>query len=766
MIARLRLLFAVALALAPGCGPPARPLPICSAAQPQGALAISVENGAGACNEGGGVTLARASDLVVAGYTTIGPAYTFSGGGAPAHGFDLALPYATGKAAPALERQIVVLMRRNNAPAHAAMVANVVVERAFGRVHFHSTATATYQVALPVGAGQPHMRHYTFRALAGPSMGGFGASLNLFAHPERYDALAVMGADPGADLQYTAGMIYDYLYGGFCTAKDGPNMIGKLCPTTRTPLADQGELAFSFEHMVSQTGQGIGLTLNRKLYLRANRDLARALGNTAYATPTPGYLPPGVPDSTVAAAPGDACQTPVVLKRFYDWRYNPDGARDVITFCDGSDSTALGLGVFDASVPATSPSQVLLAVDVNGNGRRDSGEPVLVQGSEPFDDVGTDGLADQDEPGYDPVTNPDPSGDDYHYLYNPTGTERNWRYDPGEPFSDTGVDGVPMSTGGCQVGSAPGCYDYGEGNGTFDYAPGQAALRVLDPHTLIEALDPAALERLDVYFDAGIRDFFNTEVATNSLLATLLARGQPVRAWDSFPALVGLAPATEATFDPRQVDFSTFPRHGYVRYGDPDRSEADIEATGDGRHVGSVGQAVVRAKMLFYFLSRVWPGGDRAVADVEFGQSLVNAMFTQQSGRQTPYSVVLPPGYFAPENASKTYPVVYVGHGLGMAPKDVAQLVLLMQPLMVDDKTPEAARMQKFIAVLVDGKCQPGGDVAQAPLPTSGDLCEAGAFYTNHVDGDYRGADMLLELEALIEQTYRVRPPADVMVTD
>ena len=83
-----------------------------------------------------------------------------------------------------------------------------------------------------------------------------------------------------------------------------------------------------------------------------------------------------------------------MLKNFFDERYNPDGKLDVITFCDGNDSETLGLGKFDPTVPATNPAQILLAVDVNGNGKRDSGEPVIVQGNEPFDDVGTDGLAD------------------------------------------------------------------------------------------------------------------------------------------------------------------------------------------------------------------------------------------------------------------------------------------------------------------------------------------------------------------------------------
>ena len=48
-------------------------------------------------------------------------------------------------------------------------------------------------------------------------------------------------------------------------------------------------------------------------------------------------------------------------------------------------------GVFDGSKPQTDPVQIALAVDVNGNGKRDAGEPVIIQASEPFQDNGLDG---------------------------------------------------------------------------------------------------------------------------------------------------------------------------------------------------------------------------------------------------------------------------------------------------------------------------------------------------------------------------------------
>jgi hypothetical protein len=236
--------------------------------------------------------------------------------------------------------------------------------------------------------------------------------------------------------------------------------------------------------------------------------------------------------------------------------------------------------------------------------------------------------------------------------------------------------------------------------------------------------------------------------------------------WDGFPALAGLAPSKESQLDLKTIDFARFPQNGYVRYGDPDLSQAQVEATGDGRHVGAISQAILRVKLIFWFLEKVWPGGDRAIADTDFGRSRIDAIHTASTGRQTPYTVVVPPGYFAPENAAKTYPVVYVGHGYGQAAMDLAQAVLLMHSFMVDDQVPEARRMQKFIAVLIDAKCQPGGDVGTAPLSPTGDLCETGAFYTDHAEGTYRGEEELLAIQAEVESRYRVRPPADITVRD
>ena len=51
---------------------------------------------------------------------------------------------------------------------------------------------------------------------------------------------------------------------------------------------------------------------------------------------------------------------------------------------------------------------MFLAVDINENGRRDYGEPVIHNSSERYDDFGSDGIPSDLEEGYDPITNPDP----------------------------------------------------------------------------------------------------------------------------------------------------------------------------------------------------------------------------------------------------------------------------------------------------------------------------------------------------------------------
>jgi hypothetical protein len=187
--------------------------------------------------------------------------------------------------------------------------------------------------------------------------------------------------------------------------------------------------------------------------------------------------------------------------------------------------------------------------------------------------------------------------------------------------------------------------------------------------------------------------------------------------------------------------------------------------TGDGRHVGTAVQAIHRAQMLFYFFGRVWPDGD-VDTNVTTSGKTYKTSFTTSNGRVTPYAVVTPPGYDDAGNASKTYPVVYLMHGYGMKPEDLAGVSIVASAAMVNENVPPERRMQKMIIVYVDAVCRPGGDVndPNGAHPLTGDLCEEGAFYVDHPDGLYQGEQMLSELQAKIEKDYRARPPGDVDV--
>lgn len=737
------------------------------------------------------VAVGRGSDLSLAGYRLVGPPVVLKlAQPVGQRGVDLLLPFSFGELPKDSQRhRLVVLSRFGTAAVHVTPVENIAVSSASGgQFRFHMPGhgigpkdaghamldVGTFQVAMPTDIGQTVTRRFTYRAVAGMSMGGIGASMYFFRHPDRYDAIGVLGADPGPDLTYSMGFTRDLFFGGFCTAADekaGRGAIGQACPLPRAPLRGQNEYVGSFEAMPVQLGEGIGLTLRRKLYLRANRDLARAIGNFALYNPQHPYLPPGVPASTLAQTPDEACKKPVVMKGlkndptgkpFYDGRFNPFGRSDVITFCDGGEADGKQ-GVFDPSKPQTDPVQIVLAVDVNGNGKRDAGEPVVLQASEPFADVGLDGLPDEKEPGYDLVKNPDPAGDNFHYLMNPTGTEGNARYDAGEPYEDAGLDGVKGK--GCEIeNGTPGCFDHGEGNGRFDLNPGLAKWVEHDPRTLMEKMSVSDLAQKDIYYDAGIRDFFNAHISTSNLFGVLAGRGLSTQLFGGFPALSGLSPTAETRFSTADVDVPGLGRRLFVRYGNPEITEEKAAETGDGRHAGEVTQVVHRALVLFKFLLSRWPDADTSVQPADDPRLVPKGLsLTLKNGRVTPFGMVLPPGYFEPQNQPLRYPVIYIGHGYGMSPEDLGKSIgSLIHGFMSEPD--EKLRLPKAILVFVDAVCRPGGEVPTEPLSTEGDQCEEGAFYTNHPLGAYQGESMLDELDAHLRKNYRLKEPSNLTV--
>ncbi len=580
-----------------------------------------------------------------------------------------------------------------------------------------------------------------------------------------------------------------------------------------------------------------GGNFDRNFFIDALEDLTEAFGNMAIYNPQSSWFAPGM--TAAAWATGqDLCSNPIVIKGtanggtapLYNAEYNPTGQYDAISFCDGArpiwscantpdvevdwcsmpasqtvatfpafycTSQNLGTavqagddgpnkafyyanaGVHNPCYPYTRPMGIVLAIDLNGNGVRDYGEPIVTNAHERYQDTGVDGCFDPMEDGkggcvtdasqspYDATTNPDPNGDDYDFRSNPLGTENDWQYEKGEPFEDNGLDGVPNT------------HDYGEGNGVYDMEPAYQNLYAVDPRTNIRNVWPtlgkagyvSMLDRLDYLLDGGVRDVFNFGVNAAQvfgLLHALLpeAQTQMYADFSSWPA--ANAAFNDNTFDPTQVVWPTVPRDLMTFYGDLIATSDEIYA-GDGNHVGTIPQAADRFEALFYWFAHRWD----AFPDVETGSNPESAEVRQsvqtfQSkslGTLRDFAIALPPGYDSPENVNARYPVIYVMHGYGMDPAG------MMGVEVVFDAPMGAGQLRKMISVFPSGRCcvnnpQTGAyacteyqaDGTPWPAPWVSE-CNSGTFFVNSQGGPNGPprayGDSFIDLTEYIDQNYR-----------
>ncbi|MEQ8275711.1 MAG: hypothetical protein RMA76_34215 [Deltaproteobacteria bacterium] len=578
---------------------------------------------------------------------------------------------------------------------------------------------------------------FTQRAVMGVSMGAGGAGMLGLLRPDLFDSIGMLGV-PIVDWVYMLRNIDRSYLGGFCDretilanldAVDDPTGPAFCGPAEAVVQLDREGRMFEplqdYNHWYRWIDEGRGGSFGRDKLRKSFQDIALAFGNPVAYNPDSPYFPPGVPMDFRTWTPQEKCETPMKLEGVYHHEYNPDGTHDVLVFCD----TRTNSGDFDPERPSEVAMEIGLSVDYNGNGIRDFAEPVLKFMHERYEDVGR---------------GPD---DAYDWIDNPGGQAGNWKWDEGEPFLDYGLDGVD------------GTGDYGEGNGKFDYNPNIENYLAQNPRTLIETIPEGHLDRMNIYADAGIRDFLMSAAATNWLWGSLQHRVGPELAPD-YTAFKTLTPEL-SKLDFLQVDYSEegIGKHAYVRYGDPDASEREINR-GDGHHVGTVSQVLNRFLVALAFAENRFL--DRDVTDLDnVGETrdliLPGTFFSEALQEEREFGVVLPPGYHLPDNADRRYPVVYFMHGQGMESDQLlASAILFFGYQSSSTQEEKVARRQsdwsKFIIVFPDSTC-------------SNDACEDGNFNTNHpgIDGNGpRYMDSLFELMAHVEGTYRTAIPSVV----
>jgi len=725
-------------------------------------------------------------------------------------------------------RHLQVLFSNAKVRPHVITIASPRIEQtSTGYVlRFSSPWMGTYQAIMAKDAGtRRSKRTLKHRAVIGFSMGGAGAATFGFNHHDQFDAIAPMGGP--SDWTWMLWYVENFALAGFCP--DSNPGCTQYAPGD-APMTDTFAHPMDFNHWWYETGSGNGGHFPRSEYTQIFTDLALMQNNPNgdNADPAlsmfargPKASDPWVMGDTTGLPPGTDCRYSVeplsgpdnatenliktqcaktrcdpknaliIPSGYYDDEFNPDGSKQVISFCDGAQVGETASPYSNTWLPPTAdqaiPMDLALAVDLNKNGVRDENEPVIRSGHEPYDDFGVDGLSDSQEPGYDAATNPDPSQDDYDPYVNPLGTEGDHRYELGEPFKDVGLDGVADTATKAVFG------DVGEGDGVYTEANGLKNFYAIDPHSMIRGwsnsvtagpMTDKALSQLSVWTDGGVRDLFNFGAVATHLEGALGARrgadGRPLQQtafYNGFHMLPGQDPTRPQDFAPSHIRWSELANSPSLRYGTVDATPVEI-GLGDGQHVGTGAQILYRIESAFYYSAHQWPDADHLLTEVAVSHeetTTTNVLGTAceilgrcetqftgpKTGRTGPVAITLPPGYGLEENRLRDvrYPVVFVLHGYGMEPSGLEALALISNNFMNDGLRSYPNRLAKFITVYVDGRCRVGKDGKPE--------CIQGSFY---LDSKRPGGPLFDswfdEIVDYVDANFRTMGPSEVEVTE
>ena len=658
-------------------------------------------------------------------------------------------------------------------------------------------------------SARPVSRTYNFRAIGGASMGANALRLHA-RRPGTFDFAAALGGyiNPA----YLQSMFSRFMFAGFCDRETILDHLDEINDPESTALdcshpqlISPWEFPMDFNHWHADDSGG---TWNRGFFYFAVKGLLMAQGNLFYYNPEHPLLPPGVP--VAWAEPGDGaakCAAPIKVGKplNYNAEYNPDGEYDLVTFCDDTPPIPGGTsnpdyydlaGNYDPNHEYTKPVHYLVAVDFNGNGKRDYHEPIVINATERFDDVGNDGCADDMEDGAGGCqgggSGDDPNGDNHQIPGNPHGTELDGWHQESEPFEDMGLDGVA------------GTGDHGEGDGEFSMIPHLADAVV---NGIVHWVDTAPVEELaaiDAFMDGGIRDGLHAAVGTYQIAAHWEARGEDVRYFGNYS---GAADALHPSAD--TIDYTTVAsklklsaeavgKNYMVSYGSADATPEQIDA-GDGKHVGTILQVLNRvAAYVFASLAR-WPDLEQGPCEGSFGTSGITSFYSEAMQNRYGFAYTLPPCYDADHPVG--YPLVMVLPGQGMRASETSATGVIFNMLSMSGDLP------RFIMVVPEGRCcavnhddgsrycvydendddgslydclDPGCkglhdecDVIQVPKNKLHEECSRGAFFSNNLSdnwGDLENAklmryeDVIFELVDYVDASFPIRKPKKVLL--
>jgi len=651
-------------------------------------------------------------------------------------------------------------------------------------------------------------RRFTFKAIGGVSMGA--ESVVLAAnYPGYFDMVGSMGGY--VDMRYFSKVLIHQIFGGFCpmdqilanidhvNEKDNPKVFcGPVQPT------QPYEWKWDFNHWHADNSGG---HWGRNFYWAVIEGLMYAYGNIFNYNPDNPLTPIGVPlDWVNDKTDSEKCANPVVVGKpnNYNAEYNPEGKYNLITFCDGqpdcgNDNNPEWLncaGNFDPA-QADRPVYIMLAVDYNGNGKRDYGEPVAINAYERYDDTGTDGCTDQYEDGNggclkvarkDAAT--DPNNDNFDLINNPSGTENDYWREEGEPYRDYGLDGVKDTN------------DYGEGNGKYDLNPHLVPLIEKSARKFFATASKEDINKTDFLFDGGIHDAIHALTCAMNMTIPLRTRGLDFKTYyqlagtkDSFwPA----GNVKDYLSDMDKIDFSGMKKgkNLLIAYGNPNATPEEI-FKGDGKHVGSVDQITARLAIYMNMAVRRMP--DPVIrTSKSIGKSYSSSYYSDVLGCRRNYGLYLPPDYDT--KTDETYPVIAFIPGHGMDADSIAQSGPLFGVFMSKGKLP------LFMMAVPEGQCcyrhkddlskrecacwsrsdhwdcidpeckaenQDDCKMNQYPKDELVQECNSGHFFVNFVSDRWGSTEMakkmkyedsMFEFLDFMDKHYRTRKPAEYTV--